>query len=411
MDPGSTNRFAIDEYAHDTFATGAHRYPAFVPVTKAAVWDSIIVGSSPLLLIEAIYLGRTGRKVLVLEANGQLGGAWGRLDTKEFPYLDIGCHYWDISQRAYEFLRSKIGLDLVPFRPQPQFAYRDILFPYDYKQAIRVIRDLKTVFKRRSLAPFVSNMLRYEYYRPRIFPFTKTFLFPQGGSHELMTRLTAHAQENNVTILKLMRVGSIRFNFKRKRVQVSAGGESFEGNEIVAGSQTQIADALHITPRPEGTLRRVYTHVNLVVRDRSAPTFSYIRFLHHHAVIRMTDITDHVRHRNKDLTGHRVICIGIRDTYDKSVDDPEKVEQLLALLKKYCFVDPSAKCERSYWSRYPAEFLSDETQKMLQRDFSPMIRLFPTTNFSVGIVSNLSRWEHAFVPQPDLHEVSQSLKE
>ena len=125
----------------------------------------------------------------------------------------------------------------------------------------------------------------------------------------------------------------------------------------------------------------------------------------------MTDITDHMRLWNKDLAGHRVICIGIRDTYDKGVDDPEKVEQLIALLKKYRFVDPSAKCERSYWSRYPVEFLSDETQEMLQRDFSPMIRLFPTTNFSIGVASNLNRWEHAFVSQPDLNEVFQSVEE
>jgi len=348
--------------------------------------------------------------VLVLEENGQLGGAWGCLNTAEFPYLDIGCHYVDISKPAYDFLRSKIGLDLVPFRPQPQFAYRNILFPYDYRQVIRFARNLKTACKRRSLAPFVSDIFRDENYRLRIFPFTKTFLYPQGGSHELVTRLTAHAQENNVTVLKPMRVESIRFNFKRKQVQVSASGESFEGKEVVAGSQAQIADALHITPRPEGTLRCVFTHVNLVIRDQSAPTFSYIRFLRHHAVIRMADTTDHVRYWNEGLAGYRVICIAIRDTYDKKLDDPEKVEQLMALLKEYHFVDPSAKCERSYWSRYPAEFLPNKTQKMLQRDFSPMIRLFPTTNFSVGIVSNLSRWESAFAPQPDLHEVFQPIE-
>ena len=411
MHPVDTNRLAFDERAHDTVTTGAHRISTFEPVTKSVVWDSIIVGSSPLLLIEAIYLSHIGHKVLILEENGQLGGAWGRLDTSEFPYLDIGCHYFDISKRAYEFLRSKIGLELVPFRPQPQFAYRKILFPYDYRQVIRFIRNLKMACKSRSLAPFVLNIFRDENYRLRMFPFTKTFLYPLGGSHELITRLTTHAQENNVTILNQMRVESIRFDFKRKQVQVSAGGKCFEGNEVVAGSQAQIADALHITPKPEGTLRCVFPHVTLVIRDRSAPSFSYIRFLRHHAVTRMTDITDHIRHWKQDLTGHRVICIGIRETYDKDVDDPAKVEQLVALLKKYRFVDPSAKCEKSYWSRYPAEFLSNETRKMLQRDFSPMIRLFPTTNFSAGIVSNLSRWEDAFVPEPDFNEVFQSVEE
>ena len=382
-----------------------------MPVTKPDVWDTIVVGSSPLLLIEAIYLSRTGRKVLVLEENGRLGGAWGGLDCKEFPYLEIGCHYWDISKRAYGFLRSRIGLDLVPFRPQPQFAYHKILFPYDYKQTIRVVRDLKTAFKRRSLAPFFSNLFRDEYYRPRMFPFTKKFLFPRGGSHELIKRLTTHAQETDITILNLMRAQSIRFDLKRKQVEVSAGSKSFAANEVVAGSQAHVADALQITPRPEGTVRRVFTHVNLVLRDRSAPAFSYIRFLRNDAVFRMTDITCHLRHWQPDMTGHRVICIGIRDDYDKSVDDPEKVVQLLALLKKYRLVDQSATCEKSYWSRYSAEYLSNETQELLQRNFAPMIRLFPTTNFSIGIERNIARWENAFAPQSNLQEAFQASSE
>lgn len=375
---------------------------------KPTVWDTIIVGSSPLLLIEAIYLSRSGRKVLVFEQNEQLGGTWGCLDTGEFPYLDIGCHYWEINRRAYDFLRSNIGLDLVPFHPQPQFAYHDIRIPYDNKQVIRVFRDLKEALKRRSLTPFFSNLFRDEYRRPRMSPFTKTFLFPRGGSHELISRLAACARETNITILKQTRVESIRFDFERKQVQVSAGGENFEGNEVVAGSQAHIADALQISPRPEGTSRPVFTHVNLVVRDRGAPAFSYIRFIRHHAVIRLTDITSHIRYWNPGMTDHRVICIGIRDGYDKSLDDAEKVDQLIALLKKNRLIGPSAMCERSYWSRYPTEFLSDETRRMLQRDYSPMIRLLETTNFSIGIANNLSRWEAAFDPQPILREVSYS---
>ena len=147
-------------------------------MAKAADWNTIIVGSSPLLLIEAIYLARTGRKVLVLEKMGRFGGAWGGLDTKEFPNLEVGCHYWDISRRAYNFLHSNLGINLVPFSPQPQFAYRNIFFPYDFKQTIRVLRELKKVIQGRSIGSFVSNMLREEYYRPRVFPFTKKFLFP-----------------------------------------------------------------------------------------------------------------------------------------------------------------------------------------------------------------------------------------
>ena len=94
-----------------------------------------------------------------------------------------------------------------------------------------------------------------------------------------------------------------------------------------------------------------------------------------------------------------MICIGIHDDYDKSVNDAEKIKQLFALLKEYHLVDPSAEVETSYWNRYPVELLSDETQERLRREFSLMIRLIETTNFSMGVASNVNRWESALGPR------------
>ena len=336
----------------------------------------------------------------MLEEKDQLGGVWGGLHNENLPYLEIGRHYWDVSKRAYKFLRSNLGIDLKPFHPQPQFAYRNFLFPYDYKQAIRVYRDLRKVIARRSIGSFFSNMIRDEYHRPRLFPLTKKFLFPRGGSHALMTRLISHMQETDIEMRIRTFVESIRFDSDAKQVEVGAGGEWFLADEVVTGSQARVADALDITPKPNDTLCRTHTHVNLIVQDSSAPTFSYIRFIRHHAVNRMTDITGHLRHWDANMSGRRVICIGIHDDYDKSVDDAEKIEQLFALLKEYRLVNPSAEVERSYWNRYPFELLSYETRERLRRDFSPMIRLFGTTNFSMGVASNVNRWESVLGPHP-----------
>ena len=100
------------------------------------------------------------------------------------------------------------------------------------------------------------------------------------------------------------------------------------------------------------------------------------------------------------MSGRRVICIGIHDDFDKTVGDAEKIKQLFALLKEYRLVDPSADVEGSDWSRYPVELLSYETRERLRRDFSPMLRLIETTNFSMGVASNVNRWESAPSPRP-----------
>lgn len=390
------NHTKVDERAFSALETGAQPDSGPIAGTRATVWDSILVGSSPLLLLEATYLGRIGRRVLVLEEKGQLGGAWGHLDSTDIACLDIGCHYIDISKRTYEFLHTNFGLNLVPTRPQPQFVYRNFRFPYDYRQVIRVARYLKAALKQRSIAPFVSRYWQDENYRLRIFPFTKKFLYPRGGSFELTTKLVDQARQNNVTILDRRCIESIHFDSKRQRVKVRAVGETFEAGEIVAGSQARIADALQVTAGEGPPLRQVFTHVNLVLRDPGKPSFSYVRFLRHPAVIRMTDISNYVRPQNESLSGFRVICIGIRESYDRTEDDADKVEQLCAMLRKYRFVDPAASCEGAFWSRYPAEFFPDQTRQKILHEFSPMIRFMPTTNLSVGIVTHLDRWQPAY---------------
>ena len=361
--------------------------------------------------MEAIYLSRTGRKVLILEKNDQLGGAWGCLKNDQFPYLDIGCHYCDVSKSVYEFLREDVGLDMTPLSPQPQFFFRKFRFPYDYRQLSRVGRELKSAIKRRSLTSFYFNLARDENYQLRFFPFTKAFMFPRGGSREIMNRLLELTGDTDLSIRTNRRVNSIRFDHSQNQVEVTAGGETFNGREVVIGSQAQVADALQIDAKQEVTICQDVVHVNLVIRDRSQPNFSYVRFLQHDAVIRMTDITTNLGYWNAGIDGYRVICIGIRDSFDRSLDDADKLSRLLTVLKEYDLVSPSATCDSSYWSRYPIEFLSDKTRRRLLQDYSPMIRFFPTNNFSVGIASNLDRWKSVFNSQEEAGQNLQSIRQ
>ena len=83
--PGSKVSVCNAKNACVTMAECNCQAAEFRLVTKASAWNTIIVGSSPLLLIEAIYLSRIGRKVLVLEEKDQFGGVWGGSQNGDFP--------------------------------------------------------------------------------------------------------------------------------------------------------------------------------------------------------------------------------------------------------------------------------------------------------------------------------------
>ncbi|WP_368887786.1 NAD(P)-binding protein, partial [Escherichia coli] len=52
----------------------------------------MLVGSGPLHIIEAAYLGRQGKSVLILERGCALFGAWKTISHPLFGQVEMGCH-------------------------------------------------------------------------------------------------------------------------------------------------------------------------------------------------------------------------------------------------------------------------------------------------------------------------------
>ena len=75
-------------------------------------FDTIVIGSSPLLLIEALFLEREGHRVAVVEKRNRLGGAWYTMPLWEFESIQVGCHYIERGRRGYAFLREYLGIAL-----------------------------------------------------------------------------------------------------------------------------------------------------------------------------------------------------------------------------------------------------------------------------------------------------------
>jgi monoamine oxidase len=77
-------------------------------------FDVIIVGSSPVLLIEAIHLCSQGKKVAIFEKKTTLGGAWYTKPLWNLSSVEVGCHFIDKRKRSYDFIKKFMNLELVP---------------------------------------------------------------------------------------------------------------------------------------------------------------------------------------------------------------------------------------------------------------------------------------------------------
>jgi phytoene dehydrogenase-like protein len=55
-------------------------------------YDTVLIGSGPINLLEALVLSRAGKKCLVVETRNQLGGAWGAVSYPGLPPIEAACH-------------------------------------------------------------------------------------------------------------------------------------------------------------------------------------------------------------------------------------------------------------------------------------------------------------------------------
>lgn len=82
-------------------------------------YHSLIVGSSPLLLIQACYLADKGFKVCVVDKINTFGGSW-RSERVNSASIEIACHLIEYIPGVYEILEYYSGVKFRHCDPQPQ---------------------------------------------------------------------------------------------------------------------------------------------------------------------------------------------------------------------------------------------------------------------------------------------------
>jgi len=133
-------------------------------------FETLIVGGSPLMAVEAVRLSQEGKKVAIIERKTSLGGAWHVADLDDFEKVEMGCHYIERSKDAYDFFERLIGEPLEIMTPRPFFYWwffrldRASTFPYRLYRVKRILeeRDFREFFaaSRRVMSRFFSRKLK-----------------------------------------------------------------------------------------------------------------------------------------------------------------------------------------------------------------------------------------------------------
>lgn len=96
-----------------------------------AYFDDLVVGSSPLLLLQALRLAEGGSHVCIVDKERSFGGAWRTTTLSDDSRIEIACHLIEAFPGVYEHLEKVSGIQFVELDEQPVRATgRGWVLPY-----------------------------------------------------------------------------------------------------------------------------------------------------------------------------------------------------------------------------------------------------------------------------------------
>ncbi len=171
-------------------------------------YDAVVVGSSPVCLAEAAYLGMLGKRVLLAEKADRLGGAWSTVEIPGYTRVEFGAHLIGSYAELYRKMNRYFGLTMEPLAAQPQYVTREAVFQNtDVRWLLRdLARVAQAPFPWDSEAKMALRRLWRYYPRALIKQLrhsgvrTAPFHYPREGTFGMVSSLTELARRARVEV-------------------------------------------------------------------------------------------------------------------------------------------------------------------------------------------------------------------
>lgn len=309
-------------------------------------FDVVVVGSSPISLLESLHRYYSGQRVLILEEADDCGGAWKSINVCGVQHADLGCHQIGGDPEVWKFLRDHIGCNMVSMS-NPHKIYNDQ------------------------------------------FTHEPHGLYFSQGCYELVHHLKQLIEATDITLLVNNKMECVYVDPARKMVQVKTPQGYFTASKMVVAYGTNICFE-HPTLGRIGTnnAKSKYYHLYLLIQDPTNFRFTY-RDGAGVGASRMMNLTPFV---GLEGTGKQLIVI---QTYGEEY--LHKGQDFLNDLKKQKLVDPSASILCSESNIYEQSYLNLSEIQKIGPDYQVLFEVIDTTVNS-ALKGHVARWKKTIPP-------------
>ena len=279
-------------------------------------FDDIVIGSSPLMLMQAIRLAQAGRNVRVIDRNKRIGGSWAVAEVQSYNtslkpgfknkiFSEIACHVIEVFPGVYEELERISGVPFLPLKEQPiRISPRGLRLRYFIRSlmlaagvrlfwgwaSIRILAFMGIQYGNEARINFdkkLSSFLRYQL--PNIFGDTKIY-GPRFGYVDFISRLEHRCREAGVTFSVGDVIGMKRIpNGWHLTIQEVSTGLTAKHLHVTTSTNLRLTDPDEFTSTPLHFAMRTAWVVE-VAEKHICKLHSYVAFWRYQEITRISRI-------------------------------------------------------------------------------------------------------------------------
>lgn len=363
-------------------------------IKKEKIWDYIIIGASPINILESAHLSSKNYSVLIIEKTNKIGGAWSPINIFNFKNIENAVHYFIKNKKAINFFSKNLKWNIIYLKDK----YR--IFNFGFLGFLRFHYD-NFFGKIISLFYEKHNSIIYKF-----ISFLKMFIafdwtrssYINGGANEIIASLKKIIIKYNINIKYNCFINKVYINSSKSIVSLYIKNSSYKKLQcrkliISQGIKLGLVDGdnLKIELKKEFLLRPsihilVQEHKNIKsklsnMREIILSNDKLIKYIH--------NLNFYIKDKSK-IYNKSIFVIALKHyvKYYKNIS-----ADLENILKKYKIINKNSKIINTLWSDIMLPFYSFDQIKNVKNIYPENIEVLFTENFTKGVELNLNKWK------------------
>ena len=350
-------------------------------------YDYIFLGTSVICILEAVHRAKQGNKVLMLDNQTQIGGAWETLDLFGLSGVENAIHYFLPDEQGIQFMRECLNWS-IEYSPGKYRVFR--IAGLGYKK-LRYDKKLSNIVRSILYPETGSNLFLYiKGLFHDLFGTNCPSYYLKGGSPEMLATVKRLLKDTDVEVINGINIDTIEIENKDEKVIVRSGGDTFVGETIYFTHGSRIYN-LFGNSKPFDIIEKVHLRpsVHLYLEDDKESEIkeciftsdSLIKYAHN--ISRFTDQYDSI------INSRKLFVLALKHDVRET---PDIYEKLLRKLKEVEMVNPNARILDSKWTDVYLPRIDDDDLFALKKAFAGQVEILQTEDFARGVGLNADRW-------------------